>query len=61
MTFIRARSVFLLLVLLSMPTMVSAAERETPVVKAVARARQAVVNIRTEQIVRRSRGPSAIR
>lgn len=35
----------------------AADQRETPVVKAVAIARQAVVNIRTEQIVRRSSSP----
>ena len=34
-----------------------AAERRTPVVEAVAKAREAVVNIRTEQIVRRRNSP----
>jgi len=57
MTSIKAKFVFLLLVFLVLPLLTSAAERETPVVKAVARAREAVVNIRTEQIVRRSNSP----
>ncbi|PLX95139.1 MAG: hypothetical protein C0619_01725, partial [Desulfuromonas sp.] len=34
-----------------------ASERRTPIVKAVAKARQAVVNIRTEQIVERRSSP----
>jgi serine protease Do len=55
MTYIKISSIFLLLLSLSLPA--CAADRETPVVKAVARARQAVVNIRTEQIVRRNNSP----
>ena len=57
MTFIKTSSILLFLVILSAFSAVSAAERETPIVKAVARVRQAVVNIRTEQIVRRNNTP----
>ncbi len=57
MTFIKTSSILLFLVILSTFSAVSAAERETPIVKAVARVRQAVVNIRTEQIVRRNNTP----
>ena len=48
----------ILLLFLILPTFTSvAAERRTPVVEAVAKARDAVVNIRTEQIVRRRSSP----
>ncbi len=56
MRFVRINILFILLSVL-LPLSGTAAERETPVVKAVARARRAVVNIRTEQIVRRSSSP----
>jgi serine protease Do len=53
---------FLILILLLMlvnalPPAVVAAERRTPIVEAVAKTRQAVVNIRTEQIVQRRSSP----
>jgi len=46
---------FLFLLLLSQPSF--AAERQTPVVDAVAKARDAVVNIRTEKLVQRRSSP----
>ncbi|HKJ04950.1 MAG TPA: trypsin-like peptidase domain-containing protein [Geopsychrobacteraceae bacterium] len=52
--------IFILLLLLSfvLPhSIILASERRTPVVEAVAKARRAVVNIRTEQIVHRRNSP----
>jgi serine protease Do len=54
MIFINILSLFVLLVCTAGTG--AAASRETPVVRAVAHARKAVVNIRTEQIVRRGSG-----
>lgn len=50
--------IFLILTILSCPSpVVFAADRRTPIVEAVAKARDAVVNIRTEQIVQRRSSP----
>ena len=57
MIFTKVSWIFLLLIIFVSPILSSAAERQTPVVKAVALAREAVVNIRTEQIVRRNNTP----
>ncbi|WP_020676612.1 trypsin-like peptidase domain-containing protein [Geopsychrobacter electrodiphilus] len=57
MTSIRTSIFALLWLLLLLVTAGQAAERETPVVKAVALARRAVVNIRTEQVQRRNDTP----
>ncbi len=54
MKFIRISALLLMLLL---PLPLAAAERETPVVRAVAKARGAVVNIRTEQVLRRDNSP----
>ncbi len=53
----KTRISILLFSLLLFVSVASAAERETPVVKAVSRARSAVVNIRTEQVLRRNNTP----
>jgi serine protease Do len=57
MTFIKTSLGLLIWMLLLVVAVGQAAERETPVVKAVARTRQAVVNIRTEQVQRRNNSP----
>lgn len=57
MTFGRNNCFIFILVVLLLPFSGQAAERATPVVKAVAHARMAVVNIRTEQIVQPRSSP----
>ncbi len=57
MRFIPISICLILSLVLFVPAPGLAAQRETAVVKAVAHARRAVVNIRTEQIVRRNRSP----